>query len=108
MKTAEETRKRIDEAYTVFNATKTSVQELCSEEVKTSIDDNVNVILERTIVNDQTDKVLMLIDQFHNDLREFLKMLAELESWPCVGQKQLKELLHPTKPVTDQEKVFIS
>ena len=34
LKIAAEVRKNIEEAYKVFNATKTSVQELCSEEVK--------------------------------------------------------------------------
>ena len=43
LKTAEETRKKIDEAFKVFIATKSSVQELCSDEVKQSIDDEVGM-----------------------------------------------------------------
>jgi len=108
LKTAEETRKRIDEAFKAFNATKSSVQELCSDEVKQTIENEVNSILERAVVNDEIDRVLCEIKQFHSDLKDYLDYLSELETWPASGQLRMKELLKPTKPVTDQEKVMMT
>ena len=108
LKSAAEVRKNIEEAYKVFNATKTSVQELCSEEVKEVIDGEVNTILERAVVNDQIDDTLKAIDEFHSDLKEYLAVLKKLESWPAKGQGKMMELLHPDKPLTDQEKVVMT
>ena len=108
LKSAAEVRKNIEEAYKVFNATKTSVQELCSEEVKQVIDGEVNNILERAVINDQIDDTLKALDEFHVALKEYLSDLKKLESWPAKGQGKMMELLHPDKPLTDQEKVVMT
>lgn len=108
LKSAADVRKNIEEAYKVFNATKTSVQELCSEEVKEVIDGEVNTILEQAVVNDQIDDTLKAIDEFHGSLKEYLAVLKKLETWPAKGQGKMMELLHPDKRLTDQEKVVMT
>ena len=58
LKNAAEIRNRIEAAYTVFIDTKTSVQELCSEELRAEMDAEVESILERAVVSDQIDDTL--------------------------------------------------
>ena len=72
LKSAAEIRKSIDEAYNVFHTTKKSVQEMCSEEVKESIDNDVNSIIERTVVNDHIDDILKEIEAFNDSLKKYL------------------------------------
>ena len=108
LKSAAEIRKSIDDAYKVFLDTKKSVQEMCSEEVKESIDKDVNSILERTVVNNHIDDILKEIEAFNNSLMKYMTVLGELEDFPAIGKKKLRELLHPPNPVTDQEKVMMT
>ena len=61
LKSAAEIRKSIDDAFNVFLATKKSVQEMCSEEVKESIDNDLNAILQRIVVNDHIDDKAQLL-----------------------------------------------
>ena len=81
---------------------------MCSEEVKESIDNDVNSIIERTVVNDHIDDILKEIEAFNDSLKKYLTYLGELEEFPAIGKKKLRELLHPPNPVTDQEKVMMT
>ena len=108
LKSAAEIRKSIDDAFNVFLATKKSVQEMCSEEVKESIDNDVNAILQRIVVNDHIDDILKEIEAFNDCLKKYFTVLGELEEFPPIGKKKLRELLHPPNPVTDQEKVMMT
>ena len=108
LKSAAEIRKSIDDAFNMFLATKKSVQEMCSEEVKESIDNDVNAILQRIVVNDHIDDILKEIEAFNDSLKKYFTILGELEEFPPIGKKKLRELLHPPNPVTDEEKVMMT
>ena len=68
----------------MFQATKKSVQEMCSEEVKESIDNDVNAIVQRIIVNDQIDEILKEIESFNDSLKKYFTILGELEEFPPI------------------------
>ena len=108
MGTAKEIRKAIEQAFTKFHGTKASVQELATDDVKCEIDMEVNELRARTEVNDQIDAMLIQVDEFNIKLKDYVKMIVELESWTIVGRERMQELLQPTIPITDQDKVLMT
>lgn len=101
-------RKQIEDAYKTFNGIKTSVQELCTEDVKSLIDEEVLEILKKSAINNKIDSRLNEIDEFHKNLKDYLNVLAEMEAWINTGRHKMTELLNPTKEVSDQDKVVMT
>ena len=108
MDTAKGFRKDIEQAFKTFSGTKASVQELATDDVKCEIDEEVNELKARTEVNDHIDEMLKEVDEFNKKLKEYVKIIEELETWTKVGRERLEELLKPTVPITEQEKVVMT
>ena len=70
---APEIRKNIEKNYKTFSGTKSSVQYLCTADVKEEIDDEVNELQVRTQVNDRIDNKLKEIYEFNKNLTQFVK-----------------------------------
>lgn len=66
----------------------------------------VNELKARTEVNNQIVAMLIQVDEFNIKLEDYVKMIVKLESWTIVGRERMQELLQPTIPITDQNKVL--
>jgi len=106
LKTASTIRKDIEGVFKTVDDANNIVQVLLTEDMKAELNEQVTELKARAAVNDQIDEKLKMIDAFNGKLKNYISVLAELESWNAGGRKRMDDLLNPPAPLSSEDRVL--
>lgn len=110
LQTAASIRKEIDSVFTGVKEANEIVQVLLTEDMKATLNDQVEELKQRAGVNDRIDERLVAIDTFNGKLKIYIGVVGELEKWNDEGRKRMDDLLNPNPavPVQAEDKVLMT
>jgi len=106
LKTAVTIRKDIEGLFKTVDDANNIVQVLLTEDMQAELTEQVADLKAGASVNDKIDEKIKMMDAFNDKLKNFLTVLAELESWNAGGRKRMNELLNPPTAIDAEDRVL--